>query len=62
MLTLSLWLVRRGVVCECAFCTFPDKSRAAAEFARVLRSGGRVGISDLTRSGELPGELDGLLA
>jgi arsenite methyltransferase len=51
-----------AVICECAFCTFPDKRAAASEFARVLRSGGRFGMSDLTRSGALPQELDGLLA
>ena len=50
------------VLCECAFCTFPDKRAATREFARVLRSGGRLGLSDLTRSGELPAELTGLLA
>jgi arsenite methyltransferase len=37
-----------AVVCECAFCTFPDKAKAATEFARVLRPGGRLGISDVT--------------
>jgi ubiquinone/menaquinone biosynthesis C-methylase UbiE len=26
-----------AVICECAFCTFPDKSAAASEFARVLK-------------------------
>lgn len=51
-----------AVICECAFCTFPDKAAAAGEFARVLRSGGRIGLSDLTRGPVLPKELDGLLA
>lgn len=51
-----------AVICECAFCTFPDKPAAAAEFARVLRPGGTIGLSDLTRSAALPQELEGLLA
>jgi ubiquinone/menaquinone biosynthesis C-methylase UbiE len=51
-----------AIICECAFCTFPDKSAAAGEFVRVLRPGGRVGLSDLTRAGSLPPELDTLLA
>jgi ubiquinone/menaquinone biosynthesis C-methylase UbiE len=51
-----------AVICECAFCTFPDKATAAREFFRVIRRGGRVGISDLTRSEILPKDLGGLLA
>jgi len=51
-----------AIICECAFCTFPDKSAAAAEFARVLKNGGQVGLSDLTRAASLPPELTGLLA
>ena len=51
-----------AVICECAFCTFPDKSAAAREFARVLKPGGAVGLSDLTRGPVLGEELQGLLA
>ena len=50
------------VICECAFCTFPNKTAAAREMARVLRGDGRIGISDLTRSGPLPQDLDGLVS
>lgn len=48
-----------AVICECAFCTFPAKDAAAAEFSRVLRSGGRVGITDVTVD---PARLDPQLA
>lgn len=49
------------IVCECALCTFPDKPTAIAEMARVLRPGGRIGISDVTADRDrLPVELTGL--
>lgn len=51
-----------AIICECAFCTFPDKRAAAAEFARVLRPNGWAGLSDLVRSTALSKELEGLLA
>jgi arsenite methyltransferase len=51
-----------AVVCECAFCVFPDKATAAAEFARVLRPGGRAGITDVTAAETLPAELTTLAA
>jgi len=51
-----------AVICECAFCTFPNKAAAAQEFFRLLKSGGRLGLSDLTRAAVLPGALQSLLA
>ena len=51
-----------AIICECAFCTFPGKEIAAREFARVLKPGGGVGVSDLTRTEAPLAELKGLLA
>jgi ubiquinone/menaquinone biosynthesis C-methylase UbiE len=51
-----------AVMCECAFCTFPDKAQAAREFARVLKARGRLGLSDVTRMPGPAGELDDLMA
>jgi ubiquinone/menaquinone biosynthesis C-methylase UbiE len=51
-----------AVICECALCTFPAKAVACAEFFRVLRPGGRIGMSDVTRNGSLPDDLASVLA
>ena len=51
-----------AIICECAFCIFPNKQAAAHEFMRVVRPGGEVGLSDLTREAALASELNGLMA
>jgi ubiquinone/menaquinone biosynthesis C-methylase UbiE len=51
-----------AIICECAFCTFPNKQAAASEFNRVLRPTGQIGLSDLTRDGVLAPELDSLMS
>lgn len=52
-----------AVLCECALCTFPDKVTAVSEMARVLRPGGRLGITDVAAErSRLPVELTGITA
>lgn len=51
-----------AVISECSFCTFPDKGAAAAEMVRVLKSGGRLGLTDMTASGPLPEDIQSLLS
>jgi len=46
-------------IMECVLSTFPDKELAIHEVARVLKRGGRVGITDVVVNGELPPELRG---
>jgi SAM-dependent methyltransferase len=46
-----------AVVCECAFCTFPDKQAGAREMHRTLRGPGRLGLSDVALERPLPPEL-----
>ena len=43
-------------------CAAVYQSDFARKFARVIRPGGQIGMSDLTRSGPLPEDLKGLLA
>lgn len=51
-----------SIICECAFCTFPNKQVAAGEFLRVLKPGGHMGLSDLSKTEETIPELEGLLS
>jgi arsenite methyltransferase len=51
-----------AIICECAFCTFPCKRVAAQEFFRVIKPGGQLGLSDLTRTEATIPELKGLLS
>ncbi|MFV1980011.1 MAG: GTP-binding protein [Rhodothermia bacterium] len=46
-----------AVLCECALSTFADQRLALEEIRRVLRPGGRVALSDMTVSGEIPESL-----
>ena len=46
--------------CECSMSLFMDKAGAVDEITRLLRPGGRFGLSDVTLApGALPAELDG---
>ena len=50
-----------AILCECALCLFPDKPRAVAELARVLRPGGCLALSDVvTEPARLSVAFDGL--
>jgi arsenite methyltransferase len=52
-----------AVLCECALSTFADQPGALAEARRVLRSGGRLALSDVVVDRQrLPAQLGGALA
>ena len=51
-----------GVLCECSMSLFADKPEAVAQAVRVLKPGGRLGLSDMTvEPGALPEELQGYI-
>lgn len=51
-----------AAVAECTISALPDKEAAIGEVVRVLRPGGRFVMTDVTREGPLPAELDTFVA
>ena len=45
------------VISECSLCTFPNPGKALVEVRRVLRPGGRIGVSDVTLNAPVPESL-----
>ena len=50
-----------AILCECAFCLFPNKKVVSDEFFRILKHGGKIGISDVIVRGDLPDEMKSAL-
>lgn len=42
------------IICECAFCLFPNKTQTSQEIFRVTKKGGMIGISDVVIRSDLP--------
>jgi len=49
------------VICECSLCLFDNLDVALDQMRRVLKPGGRIGISDFYLQAPVPGSLDNLL-
>ena len=50
-----------NVISECSLCLMPDSHRGIREALRVLKHGGRLGITDIAVREPLPEELDNVL-
>lgn len=50
-----------GALAECVLSAIPDKHAVAREVHRVLRPGSRFALTDVTRRGDLPADLDSLM-
>lgn len=48
-------------IAECSFCLFPDKNKASDEMYRVLKTDGKLGMSDVVVRGELPENMKNIL-
>lgn len=48
-------------LCECSLCLFENMDTALQHIRRVLKPGGRIGISDFFLNAPVPDSLDGLL-